>query len=203
MKTYSSQPSPATASARKSSTPARGPRSTRRAPRRRSRSSSKISTGAATTTEARRMMPADGLDADPQQDAILFGSAGDPDIPDHITLWGLRLAICQGSINTPTCGRPASCRASSPLRHVAGPETGLGDRARKLGRRICRRRRPRAPGPAGGGRDRRLDHDPRRRRRASCASPSLAQIAAAQAADGRHQVQRAAPRHGDVGRDRG
>jgi tartrate dehydrogenase/decarboxylase/D-malate dehydrogenase len=26
----------------------------------------------------------------------LFGSAGDPDIPDHITLWGLRLKICQG-----------------------------------------------------------------------------------------------------------
>ena len=30
------------------------------------------------------------------KDAILFGSAGDPDIPDHITLWGLRLKICQG-----------------------------------------------------------------------------------------------------------
>ena len=25
-----------------------------------------------------------------------FGSAGDPEIPDHITLWGLRLKICQG-----------------------------------------------------------------------------------------------------------
>ncbi len=42
------------------------------------------------------MMPADGLDALRGQDAILFGSAGDPDIPDHITLWGLRLKICQG-----------------------------------------------------------------------------------------------------------
>ena len=30
----------------------------------------------------------------------------------------------------------------------------------------------------------------------------LAQLASAQAADGRHQVQRAAPWHGDVGRDR-
>jgi tartrate dehydrogenase/decarboxylase/D-malate dehydrogenase len=39
------------------------------------------------------MMPADGLDA---LRAILFGSAGDPDIPDHITLWGMRLKICQG-----------------------------------------------------------------------------------------------------------
>ena len=42
------------------------------------------------------MMPADGLDALRQKDAILFGSAGDPDIADHITLWGLRLKICQG-----------------------------------------------------------------------------------------------------------
>jgi tartrate dehydrogenase/decarboxylase/D-malate dehydrogenase len=42
------------------------------------------------------MMPADGLDALRGMDAILFGSAGDPQIPDHITLWGLRLKICQG-----------------------------------------------------------------------------------------------------------
>ena len=42
------------------------------------------------------MMPADGLERLSGKDAILFGSAGDPHIPDHITLWGLRLAICQG-----------------------------------------------------------------------------------------------------------
>lgn len=42
------------------------------------------------------MMPADGLEPLRSKDAILFGSAGDPDIPDHITLWGLRLKICQG-----------------------------------------------------------------------------------------------------------
>jgi len=42
------------------------------------------------------MMPADGLEPLRNKDAILFGSAGDPDIPDHITLWGLRLKICQG-----------------------------------------------------------------------------------------------------------
>ncbi|HWI83226.1 tartrate dehydrogenase [Ramlibacter sp.] len=42
------------------------------------------------------MMPADGLVALRPMDAILFGSAGDPHIPDHITLWGLRLKICQG-----------------------------------------------------------------------------------------------------------
>ena len=42
------------------------------------------------------MMPADGLAQLRDKDAILFGSAGDPHIPDHITLWGLRLKICQG-----------------------------------------------------------------------------------------------------------
>jgi tartrate dehydrogenase/decarboxylase/D-malate dehydrogenase len=42
------------------------------------------------------MMPEDGLNAIRGKDAILFGSAGDPHIPDHITLWGLRLKICQG-----------------------------------------------------------------------------------------------------------
>ena len=43
-----------------------------------------------------KMMPDDGLDAIRNKDAILFGSAGDPHIADHITLWGLRLKICQG-----------------------------------------------------------------------------------------------------------
>ncbi|MEO6984770.1 MAG: tartrate dehydrogenase [Paralcaligenes sp.] len=42
------------------------------------------------------MMPEKGLDALRDKNAILFGSAGDPHIPDHITLWGLRLKICQG-----------------------------------------------------------------------------------------------------------
>lgn len=41
------------------------------------------------------MMPADGLATLRDFDAIYFGSVGAPDIPDHITLWGLRLAICQ------------------------------------------------------------------------------------------------------------
>jgi tartrate dehydrogenase/decarboxylase/D-malate dehydrogenase len=41
------------------------------------------------------MMPEDGREQIRNHDAILFGSAGHPNIPDHITLWGLRLAICQ------------------------------------------------------------------------------------------------------------
>jgi tartrate dehydrogenase/decarboxylase/D-malate dehydrogenase len=42
-----------------------------------------------------RMMPENGRDLIKTHDAILFGSAGHPEIPDHVTLWGLRLAICQ------------------------------------------------------------------------------------------------------------
>jgi tartrate dehydrogenase/decarboxylase / D-malate dehydrogenase len=42
------------------------------------------------------MMPADGLAQLRGADAIYFGAVGAPDLPDHITLWGLRLAICQG-----------------------------------------------------------------------------------------------------------
>ena len=42
------------------------------------------------------MMPAEGLDPLKKFDAILFGAVGDPDLPDDITLWGLRLKICQG-----------------------------------------------------------------------------------------------------------
>lgn len=41
------------------------------------------------------MMPADGREQIKDHDAIFFGAVGAPDVPDHITLWGLRLAICQ------------------------------------------------------------------------------------------------------------
>jgi tartrate dehydrogenase/decarboxylase/D-malate dehydrogenase len=42
------------------------------------------------------MMPEDGLATLKHFDAIYFGAVGAPDVPDHITLWGLRLPICQG-----------------------------------------------------------------------------------------------------------
>jgi tartrate dehydrogenase/decarboxylase / D-malate dehydrogenase len=42
------------------------------------------------------MMPQNGLDLLRPFHAIYFGAVGSPGIPDHITLWGLRLAICQG-----------------------------------------------------------------------------------------------------------
>jgi tartrate dehydrogenase/decarboxylase / D-malate dehydrogenase len=43
-----------------------------------------------------RMMPEDGVERLRGFDAIYFGAVGSPEIPDHVTLWGLRLAICQG-----------------------------------------------------------------------------------------------------------
>jgi tartrate dehydrogenase/decarboxylase/D-malate dehydrogenase len=43
-----------------------------------------------------RMMPEDGLATLERFDAIYFGAVGAEDVPDHVTLWGLRLAICQG-----------------------------------------------------------------------------------------------------------
>ena len=70
-----------------------------------------------------RMMPENGRDQIKGHDAILFGSAGHPDIPDHITLWGLRLAICQPFDQyanvRPTRVLPG---ITSPLRHVSGNE---------------------------------------------------------------------------------
>ncbi|MCL4141949.1 UNVERIFIED_CONTAM: hypothetical protein GTU68_057230 [Idotea baltica] len=42
------------------------------------------------------MMPDDGPEKLKVFDAIYFGAVGAPDVPDHITLWGLRLPICQG-----------------------------------------------------------------------------------------------------------
>jgi tartrate dehydrogenase/decarboxylase / D-malate dehydrogenase len=70
-----------------------------------------------------RMMPENGRDQIRNHDAILFGSAGHPDIPDHITLWGLRLAICQ-PFDQYANVRPTRILPgiTSPLRHVKDKE---------------------------------------------------------------------------------
>ena len=41
-------------------------------------------------------IPEGGLEKLKTFDAIFFGAVGSPDVPDHISLWGLRLPICQG-----------------------------------------------------------------------------------------------------------
>jgi len=70
-----------------------------------------------------RMMPENGRSLIRNHDAILFGSAGHPDIPDHITLWGLRLAICQ-PFDQYANVRPARVLPgiTSPLRSVKHEE---------------------------------------------------------------------------------
>jgi len=69
------------------------------------------------------MMPADGLAALKKFDAIYFGAVGAPDVPDHITLWGLRLPICQGF------DQYANVRPTRILPGVASPlrNVGVGD----------------------------------------------------------------------------
>ena len=41
-------------------------------------------------------IPQGGLERLRAFDAIFFGAVGAPDVPDHLSLWGLRLPICQG-----------------------------------------------------------------------------------------------------------
>ena len=43
-----------------------------------------------------RYIPEGGLEQLKRFDAIFFGAVGAPDVPDHVSLWGLRLPICQG-----------------------------------------------------------------------------------------------------------
>lgn len=62
-----------------------------------------------------RMMAEDGLDQIEDFDAIYFGAVGDPNLPDDITLWGLRLAICQGF------DQFANVRPTRLLPGLAGP----------------------------------------------------------------------------------
>ena len=67
-----------------------------------------------------RMMPAGALETLAEFDAILFGAVGSREVPDHITLWGLRLAIVQGF------DQGVSLRPARLLPGVRGP---LADRA--------------------------------------------------------------------------
>ena len=65
------------------------------------------------------MMPDNGREQIKDHDAIYFGAVGSPDVPDHISLWGLRLAICQPFYQYANV-RPARVLPGimSPLRRV-------------------------------------------------------------------------------------
>jgi tartrate dehydrogenase/decarboxylase / D-malate dehydrogenase len=49
-----------------------------------------------TYVQTGRMMPLDGLDQLRAFDAIFLGAVGRPDVPDHVSLWGLLIPIRRG-----------------------------------------------------------------------------------------------------------
>lgn len=67
------------------------------------------------------MMPDDGLDQLRDHDAIFLGAVGHPDVPDHVTLHGLRLEITKG-FKQHVCKRPSYLfdGVTSPLRDYSG-----------------------------------------------------------------------------------
>ena len=67
-----------------------------------------------------RMMPEDGPEVLRSFDAIYFGAVGAPDVPDHVTLWGLRLPICQGF------DQYANVRPTRILPGIKAPLAGVG-----------------------------------------------------------------------------
>ncbi len=66
------------------------------------------------------LMPEGGADALRDFDAIFFGAVGAPDVPDHLTLWGLRLAICQ------PLDQFANIRPTRILPGIESPLRGVG-----------------------------------------------------------------------------
>ncbi|MGH8708508.1 MAG: tartrate dehydrogenase, partial [Burkholderiales bacterium] len=64
-------------------------------------------------------IPEGGLEKLKTFDAIFFGAVGAPDVPDHVSLWGLRLPICQGF------DQYANVRPSRVLPGVTSPLVGV------------------------------------------------------------------------------
>ncbi len=69
------------------------------------------------------MMPEDGLDRLAGHDAIFLGAVGHPEVPDHVTLGGLRLEITKG-FKQHVCERPSRLfeGITGPLRNYSGGE---------------------------------------------------------------------------------
>jgi tartrate dehydrogenase/decarboxylase / D-malate dehydrogenase len=66
-------------------------------------------------------IPQGGLENLKKFDAIFFGAVGAPDVPDHVSLWGLRLPICQGF------DQYANVRPSRVLPGITSPLSGGKD----------------------------------------------------------------------------
>ncbi|WRT64465.1 tartrate dehydrogenase [Kwoniella shivajii] len=65
-----------------------------------------------------KYVPEDYIEILHRYDAILFGAVGAPDVPDHVSLWGLRLAICQPHMY-------ANVRRTKVLPGISSPLKGL------------------------------------------------------------------------------
>ncbi len=96
------------------------------------------------------MMPADALETLAGFDAILFGAVGSREVPDHVTLWGLRLAIVQGFDQAVSLRPPRLLPGvRGPLADRAPERHRPGRRAREHRGRVLGHRRLHAPRPAG------------------------------------------------------
>jgi len=93
-----------------------------------------------------KMMADDALKILEQFDAIYFGAVGFPTVPDHISLHGLRLPICQGfeqyanvrpslllpGVRSPLCGKEAGDVDFVVVReNTEGEYTGAGGRVHR------------------------------------------------------------------------
>jgi tartrate dehydrogenase/decarboxylase/D-malate dehydrogenase len=76
--------------------------------------------------ETGRMMPADGIETLRGSDAILLGAVGRPDVPDHISLWGLLIPI-RRTFRQYVNLRPVKLwpGVASPLRDVAPEDVDM------------------------------------------------------------------------------
>ncbi|OCF59350.1 tartrate dehydrogenase [Kwoniella mangroviensis CBS 10435] len=63
-------------------------------------------------------VPVDYIEILKKHDAIFFGAVGAPDVPDHISLWGLRLAICQPYMYANVRRTKVLPGTSSPLKNL-------------------------------------------------------------------------------------
>ena len=75
--------------------------------------------GSARYRKTGALMPDNGVETLKAYDAILFGAVGAPDVPDHVTLWGLRLAICQ------SLDQYANVRPTRILNGIQSPLRGV------------------------------------------------------------------------------
>jgi tartrate dehydrogenase/decarboxylase / D-malate dehydrogenase len=150
-----------------------------------------------------RMMPEDGVAQLKCFDAIFFGAVGAPDVPDDITLWGLRLPICQGF------DQYANVRPTRILPGIVSPLAGVGPG--DLDWVIVRENSEGEYSGHGGRAHRGLPEEVGTEvaiftrvgatRIMRYAIPAGA-VTAAKAPDSCYEIQRAASRHGNVGRNR-